>query len=121
MYDILIKRIYDDFTEENEYRILVDRLWPRGVSKEKAKLDEWPKELAPSNELRKKVYNKEISWDEFDLEYRKELENNKGLELWENKFHEILKSKNIYFLTSAKLNPKGHPYILKEFILKNFS
>ena len=49
---IKIKRIYDAEDEEG-YRVLVDRLWPRGVSKEKANLDEWMKEVAPSDELRK--------------------------------------------------------------------
>ena len=48
-----IKRIYDEASEEDGYRVLVDRLWPRGVSKERARLDSWNKDIAPSSDLRK--------------------------------------------------------------------
>ena len=53
MKSISIKRIYDDATDKDGYRVLVDRLWPRGISKEEAKLDEWLQDIAPSTELRK--------------------------------------------------------------------
>ena len=60
-----IKRIYENSEENDKYRILVDRLWPRGISKEKANLDVWLKDIAPSNELRK-WYGHEVSkWPEF--------------------------------------------------------
>lgn len=58
------------------YRILVDRLWPRGLSKEKAAIDLWLKEIAPSNDLRKWFNHKEKKWPEFLKKYRKELEQN---------------------------------------------
>ena len=54
-----LKRIYDDATKDDGVRILVDRVWPRGVSKEKANLDEWMKEIGPSKELRK-WFNHEV-------------------------------------------------------------
>jgi uncharacterized protein YeaO (DUF488 family) len=50
--DVRLKRAYEPASTEDGYRVLVDRLWPRGVSKEQAKLDEWEKELAPSSQLR---------------------------------------------------------------------
>lgn len=50
---IVTKRIYEDATQNDGYRVLVDRIWPRGVSKEEANLDEWLKEIAPTDELRK--------------------------------------------------------------------
>ena len=50
---IKIKRIYEDYSETDGYRILIDRLWPRGISKERAKIDLWIKDIAPSNDLRK--------------------------------------------------------------------
>lgn len=53
MFKLFTKRVYEKTDGEDGYRVLVDRLWPRGVSKEEAKLDEWAKEIAPSNELRK--------------------------------------------------------------------
>jgi uncharacterized protein YeaO (DUF488 family) len=69
-----IKRVYDDPASEDGRRILVDRLWPRGVSKERAALDRWMKEVAPSNELRKEMHGGGLSWEEFRGRYLAELE-----------------------------------------------
>ncbi|MBB6695308.1 DUF488 family protein [Cohnella xylanilytica] len=69
---IRIKRIYDPVEESDGRRILVDRLWPRGVTKEKAAIHEWMKEVAPSHELRK-WYHEQGNFDEFEDSYRKEL------------------------------------------------
>ena len=60
------KRIYDSRSEDDGFRILVDRLWPRGVSKEKAKVDLWLKDIAPSDELRKWFAHDETRWDELN-------------------------------------------------------
>jgi uncharacterized protein YeaO (DUF488 family) len=68
-----IKRAYDPASEEDGQRILVDRVWPRGVSKERASLDRWAKELAPSTELRKWFSHDEKKWDEFTQRYTDEL------------------------------------------------
>ncbi len=73
MGKIKIKRIYDEPEEGDGYRILVDRLWPRGVSKKDAKLDEWNKEIVPSPELRKWFDHKEERFQEFGRLYREEL------------------------------------------------
>ena len=62
---IHLKRIYEDPAEVDGFRILVDRLWPRGVSKEKANLDIWLKEIAPSTELRKWFNHDPKKWAEF--------------------------------------------------------
>ena len=63
---IYSKRIYDAVSETDGQRILVDRLWPRGVKKDDAKIDLWPKEITPSNELRKWYHeDSENRWDEF--------------------------------------------------------
>jgi len=70
---IRIKRVYDLAEARDGERILIDRLWPRGVSKEKARLDEWRKDLAPSDELRKWFKHDPVKWDEFRRRYRKEL------------------------------------------------
>ncbi len=72
---IKLKRIYDPYRNEDGYRILVDRLWPRGVSKEKAHLDLWLKEIAPSTELRKWFGHDPEKWREFEKRYKKELKN----------------------------------------------
>jgi uncharacterized protein YeaO (DUF488 family) len=70
---IQIKRIYDPVDEEDGYRILIDRLWPRGFSKEKACIDLWMKEVAPSSSLRKWYHHEIDNWEEFANRYKEEL------------------------------------------------
>jgi len=70
---ITVRRIYDPEKPGEKYKVLVDRLWPRGISKEKAGCNEWLKEISPSNELRKWYGHDPEKWDEFRLRYRKEL------------------------------------------------
>lgn len=71
--DIRIERIYQPASADDGYRVLVDRLWPRGISKEKAALDEWLREVAPSNELRHWFNHEASRWEEFQQRYRTEL------------------------------------------------
>lgn len=70
---IKIKRIYEHAAKSDGYRILVDRLWPRGLKKEEAKIDFWLKEIAPSTELRKWFNHEPEKWNEFKKRYHKEL------------------------------------------------
>lgn len=76
---ILIKRIYNAPSERDGYRVLVDRLWPRGISKENAALDEWMKDIAPSTKLRQWFSHDPDKWDEFCDRYRTELKNKPDL------------------------------------------
>ncbi|MCL5678250.1 MAG: DUF488 family protein [Candidatus Thermoplasmatota archaeon] len=69
-----IKRIYDAPESSDGYRLLVDRLWPRGLSREKASVDEWLRDIAPSDELRKWFSHDRERWEEFRAKYWKELE-----------------------------------------------
>ncbi|HVY75547.1 MAG TPA: DUF488 domain-containing protein [Puia sp.] len=71
---ISIKRIYDEPSPGDGYRMLVDRIWPRGVKKTSAKLDEWNKQLPPSDELRKWFNHKPERFKAFEEKYRLELE-----------------------------------------------
>jgi uncharacterized protein YeaO (DUF488 family) len=71
---LCVKRIYEDPDEADGERVLVDRIWPRGLSKEKARLSDWRKELAPSNDLRKWFGHDPERWEEFKERYRAELE-----------------------------------------------
>lgn len=71
---IQLKRAYEPASDQDGKRILVDRLWPRGVSKEKAGLDRWAKELSPSPVLRKWFHHDPDKWAEFQVRYQKELE-----------------------------------------------
>jgi uncharacterized protein YeaO (DUF488 family) len=71
--DVRLKRAYDPAEAADGYRVLVDRLWPRGVAKEKAQLDEWARELAPSSELRTWFAHDPARFDEFRRRYLEEL------------------------------------------------
>jgi uncharacterized protein YeaO (DUF488 family) len=71
--DIAVKRVYEPAQEADGRRVLVDRLWPRGVSKDEAKLDLWLKDIAPSDELRKWFGHDPERWEEFQKRYREEL------------------------------------------------
>jgi uncharacterized protein YeaO (DUF488 family) len=71
---VIARRIYDPVSPEDGTRVLVDRIWPRGVSKARAQLDEWCKDVAPSTELRKWYHHDPTLFDEFVRRYRAELE-----------------------------------------------
>ena len=70
---VRIKRAYEPPERTDGYRVLIDRIWPRGVSKEEARLDEWARELAPSTELRRWFGHEPAKFDEFRRRYRAEL------------------------------------------------
>ena len=76
MTKFLTKRIYEEAADSDGFRVLIDRLWPRGVSKIKADLDQWAKELAPSTELRKWFNHVPARFDEFAKRYQAELGQN---------------------------------------------
>jgi uncharacterized protein YeaO (DUF488 family) len=71
--DVRVKRAYDEPADSDGYRVLIDRLWPRGVSKARARLDEWARDLAPSDELRRWFGHDPARFDEFRRRYAKEL------------------------------------------------
>lgn len=109
---IQVKRIYDSVTEDDGYRVLIDRLWPRGFSKEDAKVDIWMKEIAPSTELRKWFHHDPDKWMEFQQRYKDELVNKKEL------IDQLLKlekeKKVITLLFSAKDREKNQAMVLIE-------
>ena len=76
-WNVRIRRIYEP--SDGGFRVLVDRLWPRGVSRAKADLDEWLRDLAPSTELRKWFGHRPERWEEFGQRYRAELAENPGV------------------------------------------
>ena len=77
---VAIKRVYDEPEADDGERILVDRLWPRGISKEKAAFSEWMKDVAPTSELRRWFDHKPEHWTEFCSRYRAELKDNPALD-----------------------------------------
>ncbi|HLS30260.1 MAG TPA: DUF488 family protein [Flavobacteriaceae bacterium] len=115
MKRIITKRIYDDPTDQDGYRLLIDRVWPRGVSKKDAELDEWNKELAPSTDLRKWFDHKPERFEEFTKRYKKELKN-KESELKQVK--QIAQQQQICLLYGAKDEKHNQAIVLKT-VLEN--
>jgi len=69
-----IKRVYEPAADDDGFRVLVDRLWPRGMAKEKARVDLWLRDIAPSDSLRRRVHGDPSKWADFVSDYRRELE-----------------------------------------------
>jgi uncharacterized protein YeaO (DUF488 family) len=96
---IMLKRVYEEFSEDDGVRILVERLWPRGISKEKARIDVWMRDIAPSTELRKWFNHEDSKWEEFTQRYRDELiANNELVSLRKI----ISRNRNVTLIYSAK-------------------
>lgn len=113
MKTINIKRVYDDKSKDDGYRVFIDRLWPRGVSKDEAHFDEWLKELAPSTELRKWFDHVPERYDEFRKRYKNELQDHKE-EL--DKLRNKAKSEKITLLYAAKDTENNNAIVLKEIL-----
>jgi uncharacterized protein YeaO (DUF488 family) len=112
--EIQIHRIYDDDLPQG-YHALVDRLWPRGISKEKADLDGHWKELAPSNDLRKWFDHDPEKWGDFRKKYLSELSKNKK----EAKdYLKDVSQKHLILLYGAKDTKHSHAHVLKEYLEK---
>jgi len=115
--NIHIKRIYEPFADTDGYRILVDRLWPRGVKKENAHVDKWMKDVAPSTNLRKWFDHDAEKWDEFCLKYHSELKGSAAV----NELMACLKEhKQVTLLYAAKSEKYNHALALQQF-MKNVS
>lgn len=112
---IRIKRIYDPIHESDGKRILVDRLWPRGVSKEKAAIHEWIKEIAPSHELRK-WFHAHANFDEFEEKYRKELMGDESKILLLKQLLKWADEGTVTLLYSAKDGERNQAVFLAEIV-----
>ena len=77
--DLRTKRVYDPVSSDDGFRVFVERLWPRGISKDKAAIDLWLKEIAPSTELRKWFNHDPAKWNEFKKRYHTEIRSKNGL------------------------------------------
>ena len=115
MHPIVIKRIYEEVSENDGYRILVDRIWPRGISKERAHLDEWDKSLAPSTALRKWFDHQDDRFEEFTRKYKEELLPQKE-EL--QRLRKLATTQQVTLLYSAKNSHNNQAIVLRN-ILNN--
>ncbi|MEM0120310.1 MAG: DUF488 domain-containing protein [Thermoprotei archaeon] len=110
MVNIKVKRVYEQRAEADGYRVLVDRIWPRGLSKEDVRVDVWLREVAPSDTLRKWFAHDPAKWEEFKSRYAKELESNKEFE----RLLQLVRGKEIVTLVySAKDTEHNQAVALK--------
>lgn len=114
MSKIRIRRAYEEKGKEDGYRILVDRLWPRGIKKEDLIYSWWPKDIAPSDKLRKSFNHEEDQFNDFKNSYKKELENHAMKEEFLDKIEAQLKKHNVTFLYGAKDQEHNQAVVLKE-------
>lgn len=114
---ISIKRVYEPSDKEDGFRILVDRLWPRGIKKDDLKYDLWAKDIAPGNDLRKWFEHDPEKWEVFKCRYLKELEKKQNLlkEIIANCEHD-----SITLLYSAKNIEMNQAVVIKSYIEDKF-
>lgn len=115
MTEIKLVRIYDH-EQPAGYRILVDRMWPRGMSKVKADLGEWDKQIGPTNELRKWFNHEDEKFPEFKEKYIKELDENDFTPEFIETVKDKLKSGDVLFLYGAKNREHNQAVVLKEYV-----
>lgn len=114
---VVVKRIYEPATMQDGYRILVDRLWPRGIKKEAADIDTWLKEVAPSTELRKWFHAGKGGFAEFKKKYLAELKENPAFQ----ELKSMIKGhKKVTLLYGAKDEEHNHAIALQQFISQKY-
>ncbi|MCT4717335.1 DUF488 domain-containing protein [Enterobacteriaceae bacterium H18W14] len=110
---IRCKRVYDEAAQDDGYRVLVDRLWPRGVKKTDLRYDEWAKTLAPSTELRKAFHGEAIDFVEFSKCYREELKEAGGAA---QALAKRAQKETVTLLYGAKNTEQNHALVLADFL-----
>jgi uncharacterized protein YeaO (DUF488 family) len=113
--DIAVKRIYQQAEVHDGYRALIDRRWPRGISRQRAALDAWLVELAPSNELRTWFHHDPKRWREFVRRYHAELgEQSEALEALRHRAERM----RVTLLTATRAAPINHAMVLRALLLE---
>ncbi|PIC87822.1 hypothetical protein CSV72_01330 [Sporosarcina sp. P20a] len=115
---VQIKRVYDDAEKADGLRVLVDRFWPRGVSKEDAQVDEWLKDVGPSKEIRKWFDHDPDKFEDFKKKYKEELKDNEEQQEELEKLKDWTKKhkKNITLVFGAKDEMNNQAVVLKEIL-----
>lgn len=121
MHELLLKRVYEPYEPKDGYRILVDRLWPRGIKNEAAQLDEWAKEITPSTEIRRLYHQGDMPFEGFSQAYLEELESNEAAETFVSNCSEQLKSQNVTLVYGAKNEQENHALVLREWLRRKMA
>lgn len=111
-HTVALKRAYDSPSPEDGKRVLVDRLWPRGVSKAEAHIDLWLKDVAPSTDLRKWFAHDPAKWVEFERRYRAELAKNPALE----ELRELVATHSVTLVYGAKDTEHNQAVVLQRLL-----
>ncbi len=114
---VQVKRAYEAPSKADGYRVLIDRLWPRGRSKSQLALDDWLKDLAPSNELRKKFSHDVKKWKSFIGSYKKELRSS-GAQKQIQMLVDIAKKKKLTLVYGARDEEHNNAVVLRNLIEK---
>lgn len=112
---VRVRRVYEPPDADDGVRVLVDRLWPRGLSKEAAAVDEWPKALTPSNELRRWFHGPEGSYEEFRHRYETELAAPEPSGLLEE-LRRRARTSSLTLLTASRTPDESHASVLAELL-----
>lgn len=115
-HQLKIMRVYELTPDTEGYRILVDRLWPRGLRKEALEPFVWAKEIAPSRELRKWFCHDPARFDEFTQKYQEELENNPSADKFVSDVGNILKDRDVLLLFASKSREINQAVVLKKWL-----
>jgi uncharacterized protein YeaO (DUF488 family) len=113
---IAIKRVYETTSRTDGARVLVDRLWPRGLSKERAQVDEWLRDLAPSDDLRRWYHARPDHWLTFRKKYLKELTQPEAEDALRQLYHLAHKRKRLTLLFASKNETHNNATVLKELL-----
>ncbi|MFE6409179.1 DUF488 domain-containing protein [Streptomyces sp. NPDC057837] len=108
---VRVRRVYDPPEPQDGQRVLVDRLWPRGLAKDAARVDRWPKALTPSTELRRWYHAGEGSYEEFAGRYEAELAGAEAAEALEE-LRELARAGDVTLLTASKTPAESHAAVL---------
>ena len=113
---VAVKRVYEKPARSDGYRILVDRLWPRGLKKTQAATDAWLRDLAPSNELRRWFHSRPESWLSFRKRYLKELALPQAAEALEHLYRLASRRRNLTLLFASKNEHHNNAVVLKDLL-----
>ncbi len=113
---IVVKRVYETASRNDGARVLVDRLWPRGLTKERAAVDEWLRDLAPSDELRRWYHARPEQWQNFRKKYLKELSQPEAEDALLRLYQLAHKRKRLTLLFASKNETNNNAVVLKELL-----
>jgi uncharacterized protein YeaO (DUF488 family) len=110
-----IKRVYEPAAKDDGLRVLVDRLWPRGLAKDKARVDQWLKDVAPSDTLRRRFHGQPAKWDEFVAAYGRELAQEPALSALMT-LRALVRKQPVTLLYAARDEAHNNAVALKKFL-----